>query len=79
MQLFIAADGTVRCLYDEDIALDALGPTTISRASNVEPDHAGKWWADLGPVHGPRLGPFDRRSAALQAEADWLIAHVLSA
>ena len=32
----------------------------IRRASHVEPDEAGRWWADLSPVGGPRLGPFAR-------------------
>jgi hypothetical protein len=32
----------------------------------------GRWWADLGPVSGPKLGPFDRRSQALEAEREWL-------
>ena len=38
------------------------------RASHVEPDADGRWWADLSPVAGPRLGPFEVRSAALDAE-----------
>ena len=42
------------------------------RASQVEPDQQGRWWADMGPVNGPRLGPYDLRSEALVAEAAWL-------
>lgn len=35
----------------------------------------GKWWADLLPVGGPVLGPFDKRQEALDAETEWLRAH----
>lgn len=70
--LTIEIDGTVRCIYDEAIDLSALGTLTISRASHVEPDANGQWWADLQPVGGPVLGPFDLRSEALSAERQWL-------
>ncbi|MCI0640167.1 MAG: hypothetical protein L0Y70_13925 [Gemmataceae bacterium] len=46
--------------------------SNVERASHVEPDPVGHWWADLAPVGGPLLGPFDRRSEALQAESTWL-------
>lgn len=36
----------------------------------------GRWWADLTPVAGPVLGPFDSRAQALQAESDWLQEHL---
>ncbi len=35
----------------------------------------GFWYADLAPVGGPVLGPFLKRSTALEAELDWLVAH----
>ena len=44
----------------------------IRRASHVEPDEEGLWWADLAPMNGPTLGPFGRRSAVLAAEREWL-------
>ena len=72
MELRIAPDGLVRCLYSEAIPLEALGRPQITRASQVEPDAQGHWHADLGPVGGPRLGPFERRSEALEAEQGWL-------
>ena len=59
MDLLILPDGTVRAIYAEDIDLTNLGPALISRASHVEPDSRGRWLADLGPVGGPVLGPFD--------------------
>jgi hypothetical protein len=72
MQLTVNAHGEVRCVYGEMLDLAALGELSIHRASHVEPDEEGRWWADLAPVGGPRLGPFDRRSVALGAEQTWL-------
>jgi hypothetical protein len=77
MLLIVAPRGEVRCLYDELIDLTPLGQPVIHRASHVEPDEHGRWWADLSPVRGPRLGPFQFRSEALAAERDWLEAHGL--
>jgi len=36
-----------------------------------------KWWADLGPSHGPVLGPFDKHQQAIDAELVWLKEHNL--
>ena len=77
MQLVVAPDGRVRAIYSEEIALDALGRTSIARASTVEPDGEGRWRADLGPVRGPVLGPFSGRGEALAAEVAWLERHWL--
>ena len=73
MELVVAVDGGVRCIYDESLDLRALGKLQITRASHVEPDLDGNWWADMGPVGGPVLGPFGSRSEALQAEKRWLV------
>ena len=70
MDLFIAPNGTATAIYGEEIDLHTLGTTTITRASHVEPDDSGQWFADI--VDGPKLGPFTRRSEALQAEVAWL-------
>jgi hypothetical protein len=78
MELVINPLGEVRCLYDESIDLCVLGTPVIRRASHVEPDAYGFWWADLAPVHGPTLGPFVRRSLALDAEKQWLQSHWLN-
>ena len=72
MDLIIASDGSARCLYDEVINLAGLGQLSIQRASCVESDGRGEWFADLSPLQGPVLGPFACRSAALTAESGWL-------
>ena len=78
MQLLIDPQGRVRCVYDETLPLAELGQMTISRGSHVEPDEIGQWLADLSPVGGPQLGPFATRSAALEAEREWLELNWLS-
>ena len=72
MELLIHSDGRITAIYDEVLDLRPLGRRSICRASHVEPDAAGSWWADMTPVTGPRLGPFDCRSEALRAELRWL-------
>jgi hypothetical protein len=78
MQLRIDPGGIVRCVYAEAIDLSALGTPSIRRASHVEPDEHGRWWADLSPVGEPVLGPFPSRTPALDAERAWLDEHWLS-
>jgi hypothetical protein len=77
MQMVIEPGGIVRCIYSESINLTVLGSPAISRASHVEPDQQGRWLADLSPVGGPILGPFQVRSEALAAEHSWLETHWL--
>ena len=78
MELVVGIEGSVRCIYDEALDLRELGKLQITRASHVEPDRDGYWWADMGPVDGPVLGPYGSRSAALGAEREWLLAARLS-
>ena len=77
MDMIISPAGEVRCVYDEAIDLHVFGPPLIQRASHVEPDADGRWFADLSPVHGPILGPFEQRTQALSAEREWLDTHWL--
>ena len=77
MMLVVDLQGGVHCLYSETVDLASLGSLSIRRASHVEPDPQGKWWADLAPVGGPELGPFARRTEALAAERQWLETHWL--
>ncbi len=72
MELVVDAGGDVRCVYGEELDLRELGKLQITRASHVEPDAEGYWWADMGPVDGPVLGPYGSRSEALEAERGWL-------
>jgi hypothetical protein len=79
MSLHIAPDGTIRCLYGEEIDLAALGEVEIRRASRVE-WNAGQWWVTfldsplsaIGLFGNGVLGPFGRKSEALAAEAEHL-------
>jgi hypothetical protein len=72
MAIVVDAGGGVKAIYSEVLPLGVLGSVSIRRASHVEPDELGCWWADLSPVGGPKLGPFDLRSQALAAETTWL-------
>jgi hypothetical protein len=72
MELVVGADGVARCIYDEALDLREIGKLQITRASHVEPDAEGFWWADMGPSGGPVLGPYGSRSEALKAEIRWL-------
>ncbi len=73
MELVVGVDGVARCIYDEALDLREIGKLQINRASHVEPDRDGFWWADMGPVDGPVLGPFRSRTEALGAEREWLL------
>ena len=77
MEIIIDSSGKASCIYGETIKLAELGPLSIQRASHVEPDAQGRWFADLSPVQGPMLGPFAQRSEALAAEVTWLREHWL--
>jgi hypothetical protein len=68
--LIVRPGGRIVCLYTETIELSALGRLDIRRASEVEPDRSGRWFAAIR--HGLTLGPFQRRSQALEAERQWL-------
>lgn len=78
MDLVIGRRGEVRCIYDDLLDLHCLGTPHIVRASHVEPDPEGRWWADLSPISGPRIGPFNRRTEALEAELAWLESYWLA-
>jgi hypothetical protein len=72
MEIIISPRSHALAVYDEAIDLATLGSMTTRRASHVESDGLGRWFADLAPVSGPRLGPFVLRSQALEAERAWL-------
>jgi len=76
MELVVSPTGEVTTLYTELLDLAAFGALNIARASQVEPDAEGRWFADI--IDGPTLGPFVRRSEALTAEVEWLIINRLA-
>jgi len=78
MQIVIDGKGNGCCVYDESIPLSQLGRIKIRRGSHVEPVEGGQWIADMSPVDGPVLGPFNIRSQALAAERRWLEKHWLT-
>mgnify|MGYP001269881459 CR=1 FL=1 len=77
MQLICTPHGTVRAIYSDALPLSLIGEIEIRRGSHVEPTRRGQWTADLSPINGPVLGPFDLRGEALTAEVEWLEAHWL--
>jgi hypothetical protein len=78
----VLSNGETRHVADDSLrSLDtSLGTVHIQRASHVEPqptdDGSIQWTADLSPVGGPLLGPFLLRADALEAEHQWLDAHL---
>ncbi len=71
----VASDGTLKTIYDDDLAdfLTGAGKVSITRASFVEPTPDGKWTADMSPSgENVILGPFRLREEALTAERDYL-------
>lgn len=78
MKIKINPDGTAIMIYTEDIDIAALGNVqSIIRASIIEPTDGNRWVPDMGPVGGPVLGAFDKRSDALAAEANWIEENIL--
>ena len=77
----IIKDGKVSFIYaDEMKPFLGLGQAEVRRASHVEPITVNgevKWEADMSPVDGPVLGPYDTRAIALAKEVEWLNAHSL--
>jgi hypothetical protein len=83
VDIVILADGTVKFLYyDELKPLLSIGNVDVRRASHVDPERLEngdlKWFADLSPVNGPKLGPFETRNEAIDAEVVWLTENYLN-
>jgi hypothetical protein len=79
-KILISPDGkTIQFIYNDETRgfLDE-GQSTIFRASHVEPNVNNKWEADMTPVKGPILGPFDTREEALLAEVKWIQENILT-
>ena len=59
LEMWIDEDGNVQHVYDDALApiAEALGDTSVRRASHVEPHPSRPGWvADMRPVGGPILG-----------------------
>lgn len=82
VSVFILSDGTVNFLYyDELKPLLAIGDVDVARASHVDPEKTLdglKWFANLAPVNGPKLGPYETRTEAITGEIDWLTENYLN-
>jgi len=76
LTLLVGPQGELHSLYDDRLPWREFGPCAIRRASHVEPNTTGEWLADLAPVGGPLLGPFNTRAEALQAEQAYLTEHL---
>lgn len=70
-------DGTLRYVYDDDVHkhLSKLGEVSIKRATHVEPDENGLWYADLSPVGGEKVTGFKTHQEAIDFELKWLNEH----
>ena len=72
MEIVIKPSGLFIGIYSDSFDYGSFGRPQIRRASHVEPTDDGRWTADLSPVDGPKLGPFDKRSEAIDAELEFL-------
>jgi hypothetical protein len=68
----IKPTGLFVAIYSDDWAYEKLGKPCIRRASHVEPDESGRWFADMTTSSGPILGPFRKRQEAINAELEYL-------
>lgn len=73
MKIRITDGGRLAFIYNDKLAaLLTLGAATVRRVSHVEPAPGGGWTADMSPINGPVLGPFNLRQTALDAEVEYL-------
>jgi hypothetical protein len=72
MEIVIKPTGVFIGIYDDAFDYGELGRPSIRRASHVEPDESGGWFADLSLINGPKLGPFNKRNEAIDAELGYL-------
>ena len=72
--LAFSATGEALFLHDDsliDLGVRLSGARAVPvRASNVEPDKDGFWWAEMIGTDAPFLGPYPTRQLALDAEAE---------
>lgn len=77
MKIILGVDGVVRYVYNDVIHkhMSTLGEATIKRATHVEPDENGMWYADLSPVGGEKITGFKTHKEAIDFELKWLSKH----
>ena len=70
----ILKNGEIRFIHDDELKpILEEGTAHVQRASHVEPSSDGKTWtADMRPVGGGILGPFQTKQEALDAEVKYL-------
>ena len=75
--IVITPDGHIVHVYSDELASLFRGENVAThRASHVEPDGDG-WTADMAPSgSNVKLGPFQLRQEALDAETEWLERHM---
>lgn len=75
MSITVTPDGNLKFIWDDRLdELKHAGEFHRRRASYVE--SAGtQWTADMSPVGGPLLGPFELHKYAISAETAWLEGH----
>lgn len=77
IDLVVEVGGKLKFIYNDELhELLSFGESKITRVSYVEP-FGLCWMADMAPVGGPILGPFDLRQEALDAEVAYIKKHVL--
>ena len=71
MVLVILPDGSLRCVYTEEIPLEEFGPLEVSRASGVEFDPASQEWVARLP-EGEEIARGKSRAEVLRKEVEVL-------
>ena len=77
-KVIIGNDGIARFIYDDavmGVMNEISEKVCVKRASHVEPDENGLWFADMAPVGGEKFIGFKTRQEALDFEVDWLNQH----
>lgn len=84
----ILPDGSVQCLWTDEIDLYEIGHPTVRRASTVE--YEGGWWvvrlAEDTATHtegvvkaGAEIAAHKSRKKAIELEVEWLVENALGA
>ena len=72
MQIIVKPTGVFISVYDDAFDYGDFCKPQIRRVSQIEPDDSGGWIADLSPINGPKLGSFDKRNEAIEAELEYV-------